>query len=99
GGSYTTTSGTKRSKPLIILPERRLPSLSFFNLVEAHVLDAIRREHRIPMHKVRRALDYVQTHMPSEHPLADQRFETDGMELFIERFGTLVSASQSGQVA
>jgi uncharacterized protein (DUF433 family) len=99
GGSYETSLGRKSSKPLIVLPDNTNPSLSFFNLVEAHVLDAIRREHRIPMHKVRRALDYVQQHLPSRHPLAEQRFETDGMELFVESFGTLISVSQSGQVA
>jgi uncharacterized protein (DUF433 family) len=99
GGSYETVSGVKRSAPLIARPDRKIPSLSFFNLVEAHVLDAIRREHQIPMYKVRKALDYVQQHLPSKHPLAQQSFETDGMELFVERFGTLISASQSGQVA
>ena len=99
GGSYDTATGVKCSKPLIILPNRILSSLSFFNLVEAHVLNSIRREHRIPMFKVRRALDYVQKLLPSKHPLADQRFETDGIDLFVEKCGTLVAASQSGQVA
>ena len=99
GGSYETASGSKRSKPLIILPDRNVPALSFLNLVEAHVLDAIRREHRVPMYKVRNALDYLQKHLPSKHALAEQKFETDGMDLFISRFGTLISASQSGQLA
>ena len=99
GCRYETASGVKRSKPLIELPQRGVSSLSFFNLVEAHVLDAIRREHRIPMHTVRKALDYVQKHFPSKHPLADQRFETDGMQLFVSQFDKLISASEAGQLA
>jgi uncharacterized protein (DUF433 family) len=99
GWHYDTATGEKRSKPLIQLPQRGVPSLSFFNLVEAHVLDAIRREHCIPMDKVRKALDYVQKHFPSKHPLAEQRFETDGIQLFVSQFGNLISASEAGQLA
>jgi uncharacterized protein (DUF433 family) len=99
GWTYATAAeGERFAPPLLALPESALASLSFFNLVEAHVLDAIRRIHRIPMQKVRRALDYLQKNLPSRHPLADERFETDGIELFVERFGSLILASQSGQV-
>jgi uncharacterized protein (DUF433 family) len=73
--------------------------LSFFNLVEAHVLDAIRREHGIPLPKVRVALDYLARSFPSEHPLATQEFESDGLSLFLEKFGQLINVSQAGQLA
>jgi len=69
------------------------------NLVEAHVLDAIRREHEIPLGKVRRALDYLKQQFPSKHPLADQRFETDGLNLFVEKYGRLINISAAGQLA
>jgi hypothetical protein len=36
------------------------------------------------MHRVREALSYLEEHFPSSHPLADQRFETDGVDLFID---------------
>ncbi len=75
------------------------PLLSFFNLIEAHVLDAIRREHGIPLPKIRIALDYLSRRFPSEHPLAIQEFESDGLNLFIEKFGQLINISQSGQLA
>ena len=99
GWHYDTATGEKRSRPLIHLPQRGVPALSFLNLVEAHVLDAIRREHRIPMYKVRKALDYVQKHFPSKHPLAEEKFETDGIDLFVSRFDNLIAASQAGQLA
>src|SRR5262249_35581636 len=54
GRSYPTEKGRRLSAPLISLPPRspREPLvLSFFNLVEAHVLGALRREHRVSMLK------------------------------------------------
>jgi len=98
GRHYPTEAGRKYFKPLIDLPDPKFAALSFVNLVEAHVLDAIRREHRIPMPNVRLALDYVRKQCGWKHPLAEQRFETDGVNLFISRFHDLISASESGQL-
>jgi uncharacterized protein (DUF433 family) len=75
------------------------PALSFVNVVEAHVLDALRRAHRIAMHKVREALTFLAHRFPSTHPLADQHFETDGVDLFIEKYGQLINITQQGQLA
>ncbi len=100
GQHYRTSSGDARFfAPVIILPDPDRPLLSFINLVEAHVLDAIRREHEISLQRVRRALRYLERTFDSTHPLADQRFETDGVDLFIEHYGQLVNISQEGQLA
>jgi hypothetical protein len=99
GRYYPTETGRRHFKPVIDLPDPDLASLSFVNLVEAHVLDAIRREYRIPLPNVRSALDYVRKQFGSKHPLAEQKFETDGVNLFISRFQDLISASESGQLA
>jgi len=102
GWVYRTDAGKRFSSSLLVLPEppaRGSLLLSFVNVVEAHVLDALRREHRIAMHKVREALSYLEAHFPSPHPLADQTFETDGMHLFIEKYGPLINISQDGQLA
>ena len=69
------------------------------NLVEAHVLNAIRRDYRIALPKVRGALDYVRKQFGWKHPLAEHKFETDGVNLFVSRFEKLISASESGQLA
>ena len=69
------------------------------NLVEAHVLSALRREHQIRLAKIRVALAYLSQQMPSPHPLADHRFETDGLSIFIERYGQLINIGQPGQLA
>jgi len=99
GRYYPTSTGRRFFRPLLSLPDKHRPFLSFVNLVEAHVLDAIRRHHNIPLHKVRRALDYLQSSAKSLHPLADQGFETDGIDLFVQKYGQLISISESGQTA
>jgi uncharacterized protein (DUF433 family) len=73
--------------------------LSFVNLVEAHVLHAIRHKHGVRLGSVRRALDYVEGKLGERHPLITREFKTDGVDLFIEQLGELVNASQDGQVA
>lgn len=99
GQRYRLRDGRERFfRPLIQLAEPRLRLLSFVNLVEAHVLDAIRREHEVSLQKVRRALDYLAKYFDSRHPLADQRFETDGVDLFVRKYGELVNIAQSGQI-
>ena len=45
--------------PLIPLADKQQPLMSFNNLVEAHVLKALRTRHGIPMRGVRTAIDYV----------------------------------------
>jgi uncharacterized protein (DUF433 family) len=99
GRYYPTERGRRFFKPLIELPDANLNSLSFINLVEAHVLDATRREHNVPLPKVRVALDYVKKHFGSRHPFAEHEFLTDGVELFLSRFEPLISVSQFGQMA
>jgi uncharacterized protein (DUF433 family) len=102
GWRYPTRTGEKRSTPLITppaAPEQGPLLLSFVNVVEAHVLDALRRGHHITMPQVREALSYLEGQLPSNHPLADQKFETDGVDLFIEQYGRLINISQDGQLA
>jgi uncharacterized protein (DUF433 family) len=97
--SYGTGSERKMFKP-VIQPAAKSPvALSFINLIEAHVLAAIRRKHRVDMPAVRRAIEFLKNKLGSGHPLADHKFETNGVDLFIERYGRLMSVSQGGQLA
>ncbi len=99
GRSYPTESGKIFFRPIISVPDRKQPLLSFINLVEVHVLDAIRRGHEIPLKKIRVALDFLKQHFPSKHPLVDQSFETDGLDLFVQKYGQLINVSEKGQLA
>lgn len=99
GRRYPTVSERKFFKPLIVLPDRGQPLLSFMNLVEAHVLNAIRKNHNVALPKVRTAIDYLSRELHSKHPLAEEKLKTDNINLFIERFGKLINLSAHGQLA
>jgi len=99
GRHYPTESGNKFFNPLISLPVKDNLCLSFVNLVEAHVLNAIRRQHKVSIPKVRAALNYLERRFKSKHPLAKENFETDGYDLFIQKYGALINISQDGQLA
>ena len=99
GRFYPVADQLKRSQPLIRWDDPGKQYLSFINLVEAHVLAAIRRHHGVKLPKVRKALDYVKNHLGIERPLIDEAFQTDGLDLFVERYGSLITASQEGQQA
>lgn len=99
GRCYHPGIGHQIFKPIIELPEKDSVLLSFINMVEVHVLDAIRRKHRIPFEKVRIALQYLMKEFHSRHPLAEGEFETDGINLFVQKYGQLINISQAGQLA
>lgn len=88
-------------RPVLRLESQgRAPLLSFVNLVEVHVLDALRREHKVPLQKTRGVLRLLERLFPGEsHPLADRDLLTDAGEVFVDHWGRLVSASKAGQVA
>jgi len=101
GQAYRANGRRGMFRPIITAPDSRLRLLSFINLVEAHVLDALRtqHQHQISLQTIRRALHYLAREFHTAHPLVDQRFETDGVNLFVRRYGALVNISESGQLA
>ena len=98
GRKYPTGEGLQFFQPVIELPDDSQNLLSFINLVEIHVLDAIRRDHHIPLRKIRLAIEFIKEALVSDHPLAYHKLETDGLDLFVEEYGQLVNVSQAGQL-
>ena len=100
GRAYPVLEGQRFFKPVIVLASRQpVAMLSFVNLVEAHVLDAVRHEHQVTLPAVRSAIAYVRQALGSEHLLAEQKFETHGGDLFIRKLGELITVSKGGQKA
>lgn len=91
--------GRKTYKPLIEIAQRTPPRLSFINLVELYVLASIRRKFHIPMQNVRPAIEFIKRELQSKHPLAEHRFDTDGIRLFFKHLGGLYDLSKGGQQA
>jgi uncharacterized protein (DUF433 family) len=98
GRYYPTSAGRAKFEPVVLLKDPNLPLLSFINLVEAHILDAIRYRHNIPLKNVRSAISYLRQHSKSEHPLAEYWFQIKGLDLLIEESGLLVNATKKGQL-
>lgn len=73
--------------------------LSFFNLVELHILNSLRKDFNIDLPKIRKTLDYVKKKIKAKRPLIDQEFETDGVDLFVTEYGQLINVSKEGQQA
>jgi uncharacterized protein (DUF433 family) len=97
GRFYPVSGKLRRSHPIIELAGPKEHYLSFINLVEAHVLAAICRRHGVKLPKVRTGLKYVQKQFQIEHPLINQAFQTDGLDLFVTHYGDLINASREGQ--
>jgi uncharacterized protein (DUF433 family)/DNA-binding transcriptional MerR regulator len=98
GQPYRVRGGRRFFRPVIEIADADDRKLSFINLVEAFVLAGIRREHSIPLPKVRKAVEYLRRTFNTRRPLAEEHFETDGVHLFVEKFGALIGATQEGQL-
>jgi len=100
GYAYLTRTGRRMfTKPLIDVADRGGSLFSFENLIELHVLGALRREHKLEMRKIRRAIEYLQQKLGSPRPLLEKEMETDGTDVFVTELGNLINASQAGQLA
>lgn len=54
GRYYQTSAGRRFFQRVIELPDADVPLLSFFNLVEAHILNALRHDHNVRLDQIRR---------------------------------------------
>ncbi len=98
GRKYKTERGDQFFKPLIELEPASGGSLSFVNLVEAHVLRSMRKVHLVRMQHIREAIDFVANRLGVERPLATYNFETAGRALFVRQYGELIDLSQKEQM-
>jgi uncharacterized protein (DUF433 family) len=99
GQGYRVNDEKRWAPAIIQLPDSEKAILSFVNLIEAHVLRALRTRHGISMPKVRQALEELERHDAPTHPLAFENFLTGRGELFVKRYGELVNLSRAGQIA
>lgn len=99
GRSYPTARGTRRFRPLIAPANRIHGLLSFNNLVEAHVLRALRTKHGTSIKTIRAALAYAEEQLGIERLLLSRALSTDAQDVFLDYYGSLISLSRSGQLA
>jgi uncharacterized protein (DUF433 family) len=82
-----------------MLPESQLIALSFLNLLECHVLHALRTKYELQIKSVRRALATLARICPSKHPLLESTLSTDKIDLFWESAGEFINLTRGGQSA
>lgn len=90
--------GMGKFKAVVVPADPKTPALSFFNLVELHVLSSLRREGP-SLPDIRKAITHVEQKMRVARPLANVAFQTDGVGIFVDVLGELVDVSRDGQVA
>ena len=99
GRFYEVKEGRKYFEPLIRLAHADEGRLSFNNLVDAHVLKALRRKHRVEIQAIRTAIDYAEERLGIERLLIRDEIRTHAGDLFLDKFGQLINLSKAGQLA
>jgi uncharacterized protein (DUF433 family)/DNA-binding transcriptional MerR regulator len=73
-------------------------ALSFFNLIEMQVIAELRREHGVPMKRVRAALRFLTENVPVAHPLVEKELlVTPNQRVYIVHDGRHIDISAGGQ--
>src|SRR6185437_15829818 len=85
--------------PLVQPADTEPVSLSFWNLIEAHVLRSLRTHHAVSLQAVRQALSFAEREMGIRRLLLHREMRTDGGSIFLDRYGQLIDLSASGQLA
>jgi uncharacterized protein (DUF433 family) len=99
GRGYSTSRGARHWQRLIAPASREPLVLSFWNLIEAHVLWALRVDHRVSIAAVRTALRFSQNELGIDRLLLRKELFTDARSLFLRQYGQLIDLSASGQIA
>lgn len=99
GGSTTSRDGTARSSRVIRPASGDPIMLSFWNLVEAHVLRALRTDHGVSLPAVRKAVRYAEQELEIDRLLLSPELKTNAGRLFLDRYGELTELTASGQLA
>ena len=95
--SWVSASTSKT--PLIKIPDKNDKRMSFNNLVEAHVLASLRKQHGIKMQSIRAAIEYAEREMKISPLLLRDELRTSAGDIFWLELNRLVNLSRSGQLA
>jgi Uncharacterized conserved protein len=95
----TADGGGARFDPLIHPVSRKPALLSFWNLIEAHVLRSLRIEHGVSVPALRKALNYAEAELGIDRLLLRPELRTNAGSVFLEKYGALIELSASGQLA
>ena len=96
GRRYKIKAGQSSFKPIVPVQQGKL---SFLQLIEVHILRALRKVHQVKIDSVRKAIRYAEKELNIERLLLSKELLASGGDLFVERYGKLISLNKSGQIA
>lgn len=99
GTTYRRGSGVGHFKRVLQRPDPNDSRLSFINVLEIHVLRALREVHDVRLTTVRQAILAAQQHHGIPRLLVSSQLKTSGGDLFLDSYLELVQLSQSSQMA
>lgn len=100
GRTYPRVDGVGSFEPVLSPADRRTGRLSFRNVVEAHVLRALRTRHGIRLKTVREALKTAEGRLGIPDLLyRNKSLLVGGQGLFLEYYGELLQLDPSEQIA
>lgn len=99
GQRYRTKESWTRFAPVLRRPADDDSRLSFLNLIEAHVLRALRQQHGVALQDVRDAISIAEREHGIDRLLVDPRLKTSAGRLFLDRYYDLVELTASQQLA
>lgn len=99
GRPYPTQVGSAQFRPVIRAASAAPVLLSFWNLIEAHVLRALRTEHGVSLRAFRQAVAFAERELGIDRLLLRQDLRSNAGRLFLDRYGELINLSASGQLA
>lgn len=97
GRTYPTKGGKRAAEPTIQRPRSGDPRLSYANLVEACVLNALRKSLIIPMNAIREGIVYVEREFGIPRFLLSEKLRARQGNLLVEHLGRLYNVGQGGQ--
>jgi len=99
GREYSIGDAIRHAEKIIVPPDLNQNFLSFWNVVEAHVLCSLRKTHSISLRNVRIAIEEAQAKLGIEHLLRSNQLSCAGGEVFIKHYGELIQLTRSCQLA
>ena len=99
GRAYPLGEKVGTFQPLIKPAQKKPAILSFYNLVEAHVLRSFRTEHGVAIAELRKAIRYAENALEIDRLLLSKDLRTHAGKMFLDKYGELINLSASGQLA
>ena len=99
GRDYPKGEARAKFHPLIKPAGKQPLLLSFYNLIEAHVLRALRTEHGVAIAELRKAIAFAEKKLDVQRLLLSKELRTHAGDVFLDRYVELINLSASGQLA